>query len=77
MTHLPQIACWASHHLHVDKRQSNGRTIVRITTLERKDRVEEIARMMAGKNVTETSRKQARELLRKRSDVVQQVQAGS
>jgi len=77
VTHLPQIACWASHHLHVDKRQRNGRTIVRITTLERKDRVEEIARMMAGKNVTETSRKQARELLRKRSDVVQQVQAGS
>ena len=77
VTHLPQIACWASHHLHVDKRQSHGRTIVRVATLERKDRVEEIARMMAGKNVTETSRKQARELLRKRRAMVEQVQAGS
>ena len=74
VTHLPQIACWASHHLHVNKQQSNGRTIIQITTLTGKNQIEELARMMAGENVTETSRKQARELLQKSRTTTKQVE---
>lgn len=73
VTHLPQIACWASHHLHVNKQQSNERTIIQITTLTGKNQIEELARMMAGENVTETSRKQARELLQKSKTTTKQV----
>ena len=63
VTHLPQIACRASQHFHVEKSQSDQRTIVRIQSLGTEARVEEIARMMAGKSVTETTRRHARELL--------------
>jgi len=73
VTHLPQIACWASHHLHVNKQQSNERTIIQITTLTGKNQIEELARMMAGENVTETSRKQARELLQRSETTTKQV----
>lgn len=73
VTHLPQIACWASHHLHVNKQQSNKRTIIQITTLTGKNQIEELARMMAGENVTETSRKQARELLQRSKITTKQV----
>ncbi len=73
VTHLPQIACWASHHLHVNKQQSNKRTIIQITTLKGEYHIEELARMMAGENVTETSRKQARELLQRNETTTKQV----
>ena len=63
VTHLPQIACRASQHFHVEKSQSDQRTIVKIQSLGTEARVEEIARMMAGKSVTETTRRHARELL--------------
>ena len=65
VTHLPQVASYASHHFHVTKRTSSERTIVEIVPLGEKARVEEISRMMAGKALTETTRKQARELLRR------------
>ena len=63
VTHLPQIACWASQHFHVDKQQSQHRTVIRIQLLKENARVEEISRMMSGKIVTETTRQHARELL--------------
>jgi len=63
VTHLPMIAALASHHLGVSKRVSGGRTVARIETLEPLDRIEELARMLAGDRVTETTRHQARELL--------------
>lgn len=65
VTHLPQIASYASQHFHVSKRTSAQRTIVELIPLDRKDRVEELSRMMAGNALTEITRKQARELLRR------------
>ena len=70
VTHLPQVASYASQHFHVTKRPSAERTIVEIVPLEQKARVEEISRMMAGKALTDTTRKQARELLRRGRDFV-------
>jgi DNA repair protein RecN (Recombination protein N) len=63
VTHLPMIAALASHHLRVGKSVTAGRTLARIGAVEGSERVEELARMLAGDRVTETTRRQARELL--------------
>jgi len=63
VTHLPLIAALAEHHLAVSKHVAGGRTTARVAVLERAARVEELARMLAGERVTETTRRQARELL--------------
>jgi len=63
VTHLPLIAALAEHHLAVSKHVAGGRTTARVARLERADRVQELARMLAGERVTETTRRQARELL--------------
>jgi DNA repair protein RecN (Recombination protein N) len=63
VTHLPLIAALAGHHLAVSKRVSAGRTLASVTALEHAERIEELARMLAGERVTETTRRQARELL--------------
>ncbi len=70
VTHLPQIASYASQHFHVEKRSSDQRTIVELIPLDQRARVEEISRMMAGKALTEITRKQARALLRRGRAVV-------
>ena len=66
VTHLPQIASFANSHFHVNKRQDAERTIIQITPLTEAARVDEIARMMAGNQVTDKTRKYAAELLEKR-----------
>ena len=63
VTHLPMIAALASHHLRVTKHVSGGRTLARVDAVEGEARVAELARMLAGERVTETTRRQARELL--------------
>jgi DNA repair protein RecN (Recombination protein N) len=63
VTHLPMIAALAGHHLRVTKQASGGRTVARIAPVENDERVAELARMLAGDRVTETTRRQARELL--------------
>jgi DNA repair protein RecN (Recombination protein N) len=63
VTHLPMIAALATHHLGVSKHAAHGRTVARIATLDRAARIQELARMLAGDRVTETTRRQARELL--------------
>ncbi|MCC6348998.1 MAG: DNA repair protein RecN [Candidatus Eisenbacteria bacterium] len=63
VTHLPVIAALGRRHFAVSKQVANGRTIARVHTLEPGERVEELARMLAGERVTETTRRQARELL--------------
>ena len=65
VTHLPQIASYAAQHFHVDKKSSAQRTIVSIAHLQEEARVEEIARMMAGRSMTATTRAHASELLEK------------
>ena len=63
VTHLPQVASQANQHLQVSKFNAAGRTVSRIASLDAKDRVEEIARMLGGIEITATTRKHARELL--------------
>jgi DNA repair protein RecN (Recombination protein N) len=57
------IAALAEHHVSVRKTASGGRTTVRVESLEGERRVAELARMLAGERATETTRRQARELL--------------
>lgn len=63
VTHLPLIAALARHHLAVSKQVAAGRTTARVVALDRPQRIEELARMLAGERVTDTTRRQARELL--------------
>jgi DNA repair protein RecN (Recombination protein N) len=63
VTHLPQVAAKAHHHFSVSKATRDGRTVSRIERLGRTERIEEIARMLGGVEITTTTRKHARELL--------------
>jgi DNA repair protein RecN (Recombination protein N) len=64
VTHLPQVASQANQHLQVAKGTvDGGKTVSRIDVLDKKARVEEVARMLGGIEITETTRKHARELL--------------
>ncbi|HZV98191.1 MAG TPA: DNA repair protein RecN [Methylophilaceae bacterium] len=65
ITHLPQVAAQGAQHLRVSKSLQNGATISRIETLEQAERVEEIARMLGGVEITETTRQHATEMLEK------------
>jgi len=64
ITHLPQIASLADNHFLVEKKIEHGRTIARIRLLDKRERVEEIARMLGGKTVTATSMRYAEEMVR-------------
>lgn len=64
VTHLPQVASQANQHFQVAKgATAEGRTVSRIDVLDTRARVEEVARMLGGIEITETTRKHARELL--------------
>ncbi len=64
VTHLPQVASQAMQHFQVSKGTiADGRTVSRIAPLGSSERVEEIARMLGGLEITATTRKHARELL--------------
>lgn len=63
ITHLPQIARQRGLHYRVDKETRGGRTRARVTVLEEPERVQEIARMLGGRSITETTRRHAAELL--------------
>lgn len=63
VTHLPQVAAHAHHHFSVSKATVDGQVVSRVARLERAARVDEIARMLGGVEITATTRKHARELL--------------
>ena len=64
VTHLPQVASQANQHFQVAKGTTdNGKTVSHIDVLDSKARVEEVARMLGGLEITATTRKHARELL--------------
>lgn len=63
VTHLPQVASQANRHFQVSKQSSAGRTLSAIAALDEHARVEEIARMLGGIEITATTRSHARELL--------------
>jgi len=63
ITHLPQVASQGAQHLNVKKIQRDNVTRSSIEPLDDNARVEEIARMLGGMEITETSRQHAREML--------------
>ncbi|HEU4434802.1 MAG TPA: DNA repair protein RecN, partial [Pyrinomonadaceae bacterium] len=64
VTHQPQIARFADSHLAVQKAVIDGRTQVALSKLNRAGRIEELARMLTGAEITDTARRHARELLK-------------
>ena len=63
ITHLPQVAAVAQHHLLIQKRVHDQRTTTSVTPLSTNQRVEELARMLAGDTITKLAREHASELL--------------
>lgn len=63
VTHLPQVAAQGNHHLKVSKSQAGDKTLSQVMPLGRPERVEEVARMLGGATITDTTRRHARELL--------------
>ena len=64
VTHQAQIARFADNHLTVQKQTFKNRTSVDVTKLDRNGRVEEIARMLTGAEITDSARRHAKELLK-------------
>ena len=64
VTHLPQLAALASTHLLIDKQERDGRTYTTVTPLDIDGRKQELARIMGGANITETTLKSAEEMLK-------------
>lgn len=64
VTHLPQIATFADHHYLIEKKESAGRTRTSVRLITGSERTEEIARMLSGATLTETSRKHAEQMLK-------------
>ena len=64
VTHLPQIAALADTHLLISKAEHNGRTYTSVTPLDTDGRKAELARIIGGTNITETTLKSAEEMLR-------------
>lgn len=64
VTHLPQLAALADTHLLIAKSERNGRTYTSVTPLDREGRKRELARIIGGTNITETTLKSAEEMLR-------------
>lgn len=71
ITHLPQVAVCGYTHFAVSKRVQDGRTFTRISQLDPGERVEEIARMLGGKNLTNVTLRHAQELLENRNTAKQ------
>jgi DNA repair protein RecN (Recombination protein N) len=63
ITHLPQIAGFADCHFMVEKSESKHRTTSTIHKLNEKERIQEVARLLSGEEITETSLNGARELI--------------
>ncbi|PTM81492.1 DNA replication and repair protein RecN [Cereibacter johrii] len=63
VTHSPQVAALGAHHWRVEKRVAHGMTTSTVSPLGAGDRIEEIARMLAGDTITDAAREAARALL--------------
>jgi DNA repair protein RecN (Recombination protein N) len=64
VTHLPQIATFADHHYLIEKKATAGRTQTSVHLITGEQRTEEVARMLSGAKLTETSRKHAEQMLK-------------
>ena len=63
VTHLPQIAAFADQHFLIDKREADGRTKMQVRLLDDRARMHEVARMVSGAKVTETSLQHAAQMI--------------
>jgi DNA repair protein RecN (Recombination protein N) len=64
VTHLPQIASLADRHYAVSKREVKGRTVTDVHPIDGPERIEEVARMLGGATITDTTRRHAREMVK-------------
>ena len=64
VTHLPQIATFADHHYLIEKKESAGRTRTTVRNITGNERTEEVARMLSGAKVTESSLKHAEQMIK-------------
>ncbi len=64
VTHLPQIATFGDQHYVIEKKESSGRTRTSIRPVTGEERTEEVARMLSGAKLTETSRKHAEQMIK-------------
>ena len=64
VTHLPQIATFADHHYLIEKREASGRAKTTVRQISGEERTEEVARMLSGAKLTETSRKHAEQMIK-------------
>jgi DNA repair protein RecN (Recombination protein N) len=64
VTHLPQIAAFADQHFLVEKQERQGKTKTSVRLLEDQERTEEVARMLSGAKLTDTSLRHAEQLLK-------------
>jgi len=64
VTHLPQIATFADHHYLIEKKASADRTRTAVRLITGEERTEEVARMLSGAKLTDTSRKHAEQMLK-------------
>jgi DNA repair protein RecN (Recombination protein N) len=64
VTHLPQIATFADHHYVIEKKERGGRTRTSIRAVVGEERTEEVARMLSGAKLTDTSRKHAEQMIK-------------
>lgn len=65
ISHLPQVIAVADYQFFIEKRSDENTTVSTVRLLSEEERVEEIAKMLAGSDITEMAREQARELLKK------------
>lgn len=63
VTHLPQIAAMADHHILVSKEETQGETLTQVSAITEENRTKELARMLGGVEVTELTYKNAEEML--------------
>jgi len=64
VTHLPQIATFADQHYLIEKRAAGGRTKTTVRQITGEERTEEVARMLSGAKLTDTSRKHAEQMIK-------------
>ena len=68
ITHLPQVASQAHHHLRVEKQTQNKQTTSQVITLDKQQRRQEIARMLSGVEISEQSLAHADEMIERAKD---------
>jgi len=63
ITHLPQIAAYSDNHYMIFKENTEERTITKVVPLDEQGKINEIARLLGGMNITDTTLKNAKELI--------------